>query len=102
MQYYLDSPEFLANPYPIFDQMRINDPIFWSEESGYWLLTRYADIASLIQSDQFSSNRIAAHSSRMPDEAWEIFRPFFTAVSSWMLMVDPPDHTRLRRLFGVP
>ena len=98
MHYDLDSPEFLANPYPIFDQMRINDPIFWSEESGYWLLTRYADIASLIQSDELSSNRIAAHSSRLPDEAKEIFRPFFTAVSSWMLMVDPPDHTRLRGL----
>lgn len=100
MPYDLDSAKFLANPYPIFDQMRINDPIFWSEESGYWLLTRYADIASLIQSDKFSSNRIAAHSGRLPDEAREIFRPFFTAVSSWMLMVDPPDHTRLRGLVG--
>jgi cytochrome P450 len=34
----------------------------------------------------------------MPNEIKELFRPFFTAVSSWMLMVDPPDHTRLRGL----
>ena len=98
MQYGLDSPEFLANPYPIFEQMRRHDPIFWNAESGYWILTRYADIASLIQSEQLSSNRIAAHAGRMPSEAKEHFRPFFTAVSSWMLMIDPPDHTRLRGL----
>jgi cytochrome P450 len=98
MQYGLDSPEFLANPYPIFDQLRSSDPIFWSEENSYWILTRYADIASLIQNEHLSSNRIAAHASRMPNEAREYFRPFFTAVSSWMLMIDPPDHTRLRGL----
>ena len=98
MQYGLDSPEFLANPYPIFDRMRSNDPIFWNAESGYWILTRYADITSLIQSEQLSSNRIAAHAGRLPDDAKEYFRPFFTSVSSWMLMIDPPDHTRLRGL----
>ena len=98
MRYALDSPEFLANPYPIFDEMRRNDPIFWNAENNYWILTRYADIASQTQNDQLSSNRIGAHSRRMPNEAKEYFRPFFTAVSSWMLMIDPPDHTRLRGL----
>jgi cytochrome P450 len=98
MEYDLDSPEFLANPYPVFDRMRSNDPIFWSAENSYWILTRYADIASLIQNENLSSNRIGAHARRMPDEAKKYFRPFFTAVSSWMLMIDPPDHTRLRGL----
>jgi len=98
MQYDLDSPEFLANPYPIFDQMRNNDPIYWSAENSYWILTRYSDIASLIQNENLSSNRIGAHAGRLPDEAKKHFRPFFTAVSSWMLMIDPPDHTRLRGL----
>jgi pimeloyl-[acyl-carrier protein] synthase len=97
-QYDLNSAEFLADPYPVYDQLRINDPIYWSAENSYWILTRYADIASLIQNAHLSSNRIAAHASRMPDEAKAHFRPLFTAVSSWMLMIDPPDHTRLRGL----
>jgi cytochrome P450 len=97
-QYDLDSPEFLANPYPVFDRLRSNDPIFWSETNSYWILTRYADIATLIQNANLSSNRLRAHSDRMPKEAKEHFRPFFTLVSSWMLMIDPPDHTRLRGL----
>lgn len=94
--YDLNSAEFLANPYPVYDQLRANDPIYWSAENGYWILTRYADIASLIQNPKLSSNRIRAHAGRMPDQAKLQFRPFFSAVSSWMLMIDPPDHTRLR------
>ncbi|HLN99170.1 MAG TPA: cytochrome P450 [Pyrinomonadaceae bacterium] len=97
-QYDLNSAEFLRNPYPVYDALRANDPIFWSAENNYWLLTRYADIVSLIQNNHLSSNRIGAHANRMPREATEHFRPFFTAVSSWMLMIDPPDHTRLRAL----
>jgi cytochrome P450 len=98
IQFDLNSAEFLANPYPVYDRMRSDDPIHWSAENSYWLLTRYADIVSLIHSEQLSSNRIVAHSDRMPPAIKEEFRPFFTAVSSWMLMVDPPDHTRLRGL----
>jgi cytochrome P450 len=97
-QYDLDSSEFLANPYPVFDRLRTSDPIFWSEANSYWILTRYADIVTQIQNANLSSNRLRAHADRMPKEAKEYFRPFFTAVASWMLMVDPPDHTRLRGL----
>lgn len=97
-QYDLNSPEFLRNPYPVYDQLRMHDPIFWSADNDYWILTRYADIVSHIQDSRLSSNRIGAHADRMPAAAKEHFRPFFSAVSSWMLMIDPPDHTRLRGL----
>jgi len=97
-RYDLNSAEFLRNPYPVYDELRVNDPIHWSPENGYWIITRYADIVSQVQNERLSSNRIAAHASRMPRETKEHFRPFFTAVGSWMLMIDPPDHTRLRGL----
>ena len=97
-QYDLNSTEFLRNPYPVYDQLRANDPIHWSAENGYWIITRYADIIWQVQNDQLTSNRIGAHESRMPVEVREHFRPLFTAVGSWMLMIDPPDHTRLRGL----
>ncbi|HEY0431680.1 MAG TPA: hypothetical protein VGC61_07665, partial [Pyrinomonadaceae bacterium] len=95
-RYDLNSAEFLANPYPVYDLLRANDPIYWSAENGYWILTRYADTASLIQSPKLSSNRMGAHAARMPDQVRAHFSQFFSAVSSWMLMIDPPDHTRLR------
>ena len=97
-QYDLNSAEFLRDPYPVYDQLRTHDPIFWSAENEYWMITRYADLVSNIQDKRLSSNRIGAHADRMPQEAKEHFRPLFGAVSSWMLMIDPPDHTRLRGL----
>ena len=97
-QYDLNSAEFLHNPYPVYDQLRANDPVHWSAENGYWIITRYADIVAQVQNQQLSSNRIGAHAGRMPVEAKEHFRPLFAAVGSWMLMIDPPDHTRLRGL----
>ena len=97
-QYDLNSAEFLRDPYPVYDQLRTHDPIFWSAENEYWMITRYADLISYIQDNRLSSNRIGAHADRMPREAKEYFRPLFSAVSSWMLMIDPPDHTRLRGL----
>lgn len=98
MRYGLDSPAFVSDPYPVYDQIRSTEPIYWSEENKYWLITRYADISSLIHNEHLSSSRISAHASRLPDQAKREFQPLFAAVSSWMLMVDPPDHTRLRGL----
>ena len=97
-QFDLNSAEFLRDPYPTYDELRKNDPIHWSAENNYWIITRYADIIAQAQNNQLTSNRIGAHRSRMPAEVKEHFRPLFTAVSSWMLMIDPPDHTRLRGL----
>ncbi len=39
----------LANPHPVYHEMRLKSPAFWDEEAETWVLTRYKDIkASLI------------------------------------------------------
>ena len=40
----LVSPEFVANPYPVLDRLRAEEPVYWSDGIGGWLLTRYDDI----------------------------------------------------------
>ena len=47
-------PEVRANPYPFYAQLRSQDPVYWDEEMGFWVLTRYADIASVYTDDRFS------------------------------------------------
>ena len=60
-QFDLNSAEFLRDPYPTYDELRANDPIHWSAENNYWIITRYADIIAQAQNNQLTSNRIGAH-----------------------------------------
>ena len=42
------SPEFLANPYPFYKELRETAPIFFYEPWGKWVLTRYEDVNALL------------------------------------------------------
>ena len=37
-------PEIIANPFPIFAELRERDPVHWSDVLGGWVLTRYRDV----------------------------------------------------------
>ncbi|MFJ4650832.1 cytochrome P450 [Nocardia sp. NPDC088792] len=58
-----------------------------------WLVTRYAEVRALLSDTRFSSRRrgISGGVDRALDELPE-------AAPGWFIMMDPPDHTRLRRL----
>ncbi|MEU6390962.1 cytochrome P450 [Streptomyces sp. NPDC046939] len=38
------SPEFAANPYPAYREMRASAPLFWHEPTQSWIISRYADV----------------------------------------------------------
>ena len=37
-------PFDLTNPFPFYQKARTEEPVFYNEELGYWVVTRYADI----------------------------------------------------------
>jgi pimeloyl-[acyl-carrier protein] synthase len=92
-------PEFRADPYPLYRQLRSADPVHWSAFLGFWVLTRYADCVAVL--------RDAARFSADPRN-WAGFAdvvqalggpgPLLHMQTKWMLLLDPPDHTRLRTL----
>ena len=94
----LNGPEAVSNPYPLHDQLRSEDPVHWSEPDNYWYITRYADLTSLIRDERMSSDRFRALAASLPEEAQQRLSALIGAVSSWMLMADPPSHTRMRGL----
>ncbi|MBL8166218.1 MAG: cytochrome P450, partial [Anaerolineae bacterium] len=47
------SPEFQANPYPVYEMLRANAPIFYWEQWGITFLTRYEDCAALLKDSRF-------------------------------------------------
>jgi pimeloyl-[acyl-carrier protein] synthase len=95
------TPEFLANPYPFYHQLRSEAPVYWSERLQAWLLTRYADVVSALNDPRFNSgDRIAAILSQLPETARAEMEPLADHLTRWVVFTDPPDHTRLRTLVG--
>src|SRR5437899_12930933 len=84
-------PEFLADPYPTYHRLRAEDPVHQSP-LGFWVLTRYEDVASVLRDPRFIKEPLAALvAARFGAEV-----PRGVGLS--MLDRDPPDHTRLRGL----
>ncbi len=90
-------PAFIANPYPIYHQLRAAMPV-WRAPDGRVFLTRYDDAAMLVRDRRFGKGfkEPEALQRRFGPTAME--EPAVAELSHMMLMQDPPDHTRLRGL----
>lgn len=94
-------PEVRANPYPFYAQLRSQDPVYWDEEMGFWVLTRYADIASIYTDDRFSrAQGLMSNFRRLAEVEQRIAEPVYRSFSKTMFYADPPYHTHLRGLMN--
>src|SRR5882762_1855808 len=85
-------PEFHANPYPFYHQLREKDPIH-ETSMGFWVLTRYDDVVMSLRDPRFGREAFEPLLAAMYGQAGEQGR-----LPRSMLFRDPPDHTRLRTL----
>jgi len=92
-------PEVRANPYPFYARIRSQDPVHWDEDMGFWVLTRYADVAFAFNDPRFSrAQGLMGGFKRLPESEQRIAEPVYHACSKMMTYSDPPYHTRLRGL----
>ena len=91
-------PAFRANPYPFYDELRRLDPVHRTPFDTI-VLTRYEDIATTLRSNDFSRD-IEANANEPKDELSKAKRNRRRGRegAKSILNLDPPDHTRLRRL----
>ncbi|MGK5551148.1 cytochrome P450 [Actinomadura kijaniata] len=94
------SPEFVADPYPALARLRDERPVFFDEPTGQWVVTRYADVDALLRDRRLGRSylHVATHEEFGRVAEPEFLRPFWDLIRSGMLDVEPPTHTRLRRL----
>lgn len=85
----------LADPYSVFRQLRENDPVHWSDPMQAWVLTRYEDVAAVLNDGRFSSQRMARARHRFPQPE---LQPLFDTLGARMSEKDEPDHKRMRAL----
>ncbi len=93
-------PGFIADPYPTLNELRESAPIFWNDATQQWTLTRFADVSAALKNRSLGrayTHRYTheAFGKETPDSRWGRFHEH----ERWSLLsLEPPDHTRLRRL----
>ena len=76
------------DPYPLYARLRDEDPVHRSPR-GFWVLSRFEDVWEAARdTDTFSS----AQGLTFRNEVEEL------GLAPTLVMMDPPDHTRYRRL----
>jgi cytochrome P450 len=89
-------PSFRANPHPFYDALRQDDPVHRAV-GGLVVLTRYDDVASVLRSNDFSRD-VEKSAKPLDTPVSQRQRQRRTTGTKSILNLDPPDHTRLRRL----
>ncbi len=93
-------PAFIADPYPVYRRLREEHPVLWNDHSRQWIISRHADVDRLLRDRGLGRTYLhqATHADmgRPDPPAWH--QPFYDLNDAGMLDLEPPDHTRLRRL----
>ncbi len=84
------SPEMRADPYPMYEMMQAHAPRFFWEPWGLWFLSSYADCQAMLRDNRLGHQFIGEMTERQ--------QPLWEMQENWLLLMNPPDHTRLRSL----
>ncbi|MBV9050456.1 MAG: cytochrome P450 [Solirubrobacterales bacterium] len=93
------SPKFLADPFRVMASLRLVErPAFYAPALGYYVMTRYRDIESIL-SDHANYSAAAAQLPlvELDAEALQILLDDDHGPQPSMVSLDPPPHSRLRR-----
>jgi len=93
--YRLLDPDVLANPYPLYHRLRREDPVHWDPFLHAWIVTRYADVVTVLH--RFSANRTPTP-EQLAALGLESLTPVAKVMVRQMLFLDAPSHTRIRGL----
>jgi cytochrome P450 len=88
-------PAVVADPYPLYRRLRTEDPVHWDAYLHAWVVTRYADIVTVL-------HRFSARATPTPAQLEAVglasLIPVAQIMVRQMLFMDPSAHTRIRGL----
>jgi cytochrome P450 len=84
-------PVYMDNPYPVYQRLRQERPVSLTPD-GVWRLTRYDDCLRLLR---LTSAGMRRTDDLLPGQTAE---ELAQEPAQFMLLTDPPKHTRLRKL----
>jgi cytochrome P450 len=81
-------PEVIKNPFPYYQLLHRDAPVFKVEKHGFFVVSRYDDVASVLQNWQDFSTTLGPGPAKVASPVASI------------LQSDPPTHTRLRSIIS--
>jgi cytochrome P450 len=90
---------FDAESYSFYARARIEEPIFYSPQIGFWVVARYRDIREILQGDPevFSAEKVLELLKPLCPAAMNKAIEYGLAVSPTIVDEDPPGHTPHRQ-----
>jgi cytochrome P450 len=85
--------EFHNDPYPVYARLRAEAPVYRNDELGFWVLSRYDDVAAGFRDFEAYSN---ANGVMVEPSMWGPNAANFIS----FLAMDPPRHTAMRGLIS--
>jgi cytochrome P450 len=94
------SPAFVANPYPVYAELRARGRIHYDEATDHWPIPWYEDVDRLLRDRRFGRtyHHVATDAEMGRSEIPRWHMPFWDLIRSGILDMEPPDHTRVRKL----
>ena len=90
-------PFDIADPFDLYARARAEEPVFFSEEIGFWVVTRYEDVHAVFKDPRtFSSENTQAPYKQRPAEVQRVLDDGDFRAYSGLSARQPPEHTRLR------
>ncbi|MGW7380755.1 cytochrome P450 [Streptomyces sp. NPDC054794] len=93
-------PAFLADPYPAYAELRARGRVYYFEPTNQWLVPHHADVSALLRDRRLGrtyqhrfTHEDFGRTAPSPEH-----EPFHVLNDHGMLDLEPPDHTRIRRL----
>lgn len=93
---------FFENPYPTYKRFLQEGPIHYLDfrGRGIWAVFSYADCSMAVRDPRFSARRADVLLLALSAEQRGHYAELARLLNLWMLFLDAPQHTRLRKLMN--
>ena len=97
------SDEVLQNPYPTYARMLEEGPLHFVDIGGQWAVWAvfgHADCSAVAKDPRLSAKRSQQMIITLPPSSQAEFSELARMLGLWLIFMDPPEHTRLRKLLN--
>ena len=94
----LFTAEYLHRPPVFYKKLHAYGPVYFDTRHQFWVVTGFRLVTAMLRHPDVSSDREGMGVRRFPMQERERTRRKLEALGRSMIVMDPPEHTRLRQI----